>query len=229
MARGDQIYVIRELINLQGVYEHHGIDCGDGSVIHMRKRNETIERTSIESFAEGKKIYIRHYPVCLIADVVVRRAETRLGESKYNLLFYNCEHFATWCKTGVSQSQQIKDFVPMLDYVKVENLSEPIKRSLLRENQKDTTQLLDEALAEIEEVWDRLQPRYNQAMEEMNLWQRVATEALKRDREDLARAALKRKLSYKQRATKDRERLNQLATLTETLLRNHADRQPSSS
>lgn len=66
-------------------------------------------------------------------------------------------------------------------------------------------------------------------MEEMNLWQRVATEALKRDREDLARAALKRKLSYKQRATKDRERLNQLATLTETLLRNHADRQPSSS
>ncbi len=30
MARGDQVYVYREFFSLDGVYEHHGIDCGDG-------------------------------------------------------------------------------------------------------------------------------------------------------------------------------------------------------
>ncbi|TRU83670.1 MAG: NC domain-containing protein, partial [Microcystis novacekii Mn_MB_F_20050700_S1D] len=44
MARGDQIYAYRELLNLQGVYAHHGIDCGDGSVIHYRKPSEIVER-----------------------------------------------------------------------------------------------------------------------------------------------------------------------------------------
>lgn len=50
--RGDQIYAHRELLNLQGIYEHHGIDCGDGSVIHYRKPSETIEQTSIEILLE---------------------------------------------------------------------------------------------------------------------------------------------------------------------------------
>ena len=40
MARGDQIYVMRPLINMDGVYEHHGIDCGDGTVIHYYKGGE---------------------------------------------------------------------------------------------------------------------------------------------------------------------------------------------
>jgi Lecithin retinol acyltransferase len=50
MSKGDQLFVHRELINLQGMYEHHGIDCGDGTVIHYRKPSETIERTSILTF-----------------------------------------------------------------------------------------------------------------------------------------------------------------------------------
>ncbi|ASC72369.1 hypothetical protein XM38_033260 [Halomicronema hongdechloris C2206] len=29
MVRGDQIYVMRQLAGLPGVYEHHGIDCDD--------------------------------------------------------------------------------------------------------------------------------------------------------------------------------------------------------
>ena len=31
----------------------------------------------------------------------------RLGEQDYNLLFNNCEHFATWCKTGRHRSGQV--------------------------------------------------------------------------------------------------------------------------
>ena len=37
----------------------------------------------------------------------VKRAKSRLGETKYNLLFGNCEHFAIWCKTGISESHQV--------------------------------------------------------------------------------------------------------------------------
>lgn len=38
----------------------------------------------------------------------VERAMSRLGEDKYNLVTNNCEHFAIWCKTGLSESMQIK-------------------------------------------------------------------------------------------------------------------------
>lgn len=38
----------------------------------------------------------------------VERAMSRLGEEKYNLVTNNCEHFAIWCKTGLSESLQVK-------------------------------------------------------------------------------------------------------------------------
>ena len=40
-------------------------------------------------------------------DAVVARAKKRLGEYGFDLFFNNCEHFATWCKTGISDSSQI--------------------------------------------------------------------------------------------------------------------------
>ena len=39
----------------------------------------------------------------------VIRARERIGETKYSLLTNNCEHFAIWCKTGISESHQIED------------------------------------------------------------------------------------------------------------------------
>lgn len=222
MARGDQIYVIIEFLNIQGVYEHHGIDCGDGSVIHLRKRTETIERTPFSAFVNDakSKVYVRHYPTCFIPNVVVRRAESRLGERKYNLLFNNCEHFATWCKTGVSESQQVKNFVDAIAKLNPENLYNPIFQSLKTANREDASLLLNQALADIKVIWDTVQPQYNQAVREMNIWHRVAEQAIKQGREDLARAALKKKLFYKKRATEDKAKLEKLATMTETLIRN---------
>lgn len=38
----------------------------------------------------------------------VQRAYSRLGENKYSLIFNNCEHFALWCKTGISESRQVE-------------------------------------------------------------------------------------------------------------------------
>src|SRR5947209_3836365 len=99
MARGDHIYV-----NRLG-YDHHGIDCGDGTVIHYtgeigQKADAAVRRTSIDVFLKGRRLLVLDYGWCDPPDVVVQRAESRLGENKYHLVFSNCEHFATWCKTG---------------------------------------------------------------------------------------------------------------------------------
>ena len=220
MGRGDQIYVIRKFLNLEGVYEHHGIDCGDGSVIHYRKTTETIERTPIVNFSHGQKIYLRNYKAGFIPDVVIHRATSRLGEKKYNLLFNNCEHFATWCKTGASRSLQVEDFIPVLNHLQVDTLYKPIKEALQETAPKNSKMLLNEALAEIRVVWDDLQPKYKNAQKEIKSWQKVAVAALKQNREDLARQALHRKLKYQKQATELEKQLQKLAIMTETLIRN---------
>lgn len=108
MAIADHIYIecyYREIIP----YTHHGIDCGDGTVIHYLETN--IRRTPIHQFSQGKKIHQWLYQNCDSPDIVIRRAESRLGESKYNLIFNNCENFASWCKTGVEDSKQVNQSV----------------------------------------------------------------------------------------------------------------------
>ena len=44
----------------------------------------------------------------------VARARSRLGETSYNLFTNNCEHFAIWCKTGVSESLQVSGMLRSL-------------------------------------------------------------------------------------------------------------------
>jgi hypothetical protein len=103
MGRGDHIYV-----NYSG-YSHHGIDCGDGMVIHYTKSQATISRTSWASFASGMEVFVRRYGNCDTPDVVIQRAESRLGENTYHLFNNNCEHFAKWCKTGIRVSEQVRN------------------------------------------------------------------------------------------------------------------------
>ncbi|MBD2577146.1 lecithin retinol acyltransferase family protein [Oscillatoria sp. FACHB-1406] len=222
MLRGDQIYVYREFFNLEGLYEHHGIDCGDGTVIHYSKIADPpeIRRTSIEAFSRDRPVYVREYQKSFIPDVVLERAESRLGERKYNLLFNNCEHFATWCKVGFSQSSQIRDFVPAIDLINAEEWYEPIREAIRETDPQNARRLLNDALAEIKVVWDDIQPRYKRMQEEIKTWQQVAVKALEQDREDLARAALTRKKGYEKEAKELEAQLQQLATMTENLLKN---------
>src|SRR5438034_7977441 len=108
MSRADHIFVKRT------GYDHHGIDCGDGTVIHYtgevgQKSDAAIRRTPLGVFLKNGEVQVRTYGACDGADAVVQRAESRLGENKYHLVFSNCEHFATWCKTGNARSEQVKD------------------------------------------------------------------------------------------------------------------------
>ena len=76
MAKGDQIYVMRDLAALPGLYEHHGIDCGDGEVIHYSKAGPEpqIRRTSYESFARGNPVYHKPQILSFMPEGVVQRA-----------------------------------------------------------------------------------------------------------------------------------------------------------
>ena len=103
MARGCHIYVHRTK------FTHHGIDCGDGTVIHYN--GKTVAQTSLTEFSKGNQCFIRKYGQCDLADIVIQRAESRIGEGQYSLLFNNCEHFATWCKTGKPMSEQVRNSV----------------------------------------------------------------------------------------------------------------------
>lgn len=109
MARGDHIRVGRFL------YRHHGIDCGDGSVIHYtgtlwKRKDARVSRTPLGEFLgryKGNVRIVRH-PDSASPDEIMERAEGRLDERRYSLLFNNCEHFATWCVTGIATSKQVR-------------------------------------------------------------------------------------------------------------------------
>ena len=108
MARGDHIYVVRAL-----GYTHHGIDCGDDTVIHFtgepgKKVDASVARTSIADFALDSIVHLREYSSRADDSVVVSRAESKLGSREYNLVTNNCEHFANWCCTGRTASQQVR-------------------------------------------------------------------------------------------------------------------------
>jgi hypothetical protein len=106
MTRGDHIYVDR----VGGLYSHHGIDCGDGTVIHYWVNESpfaaSIRRTTLEEFAEGGLVRIQDYAACAPPEVVIRRAVGSLGAGGFDPLTNNCEHFAVWCKTGRVESRQ---------------------------------------------------------------------------------------------------------------------------
>ncbi|XP_053382262.1 uncharacterized protein LOC128549514 [Mercenaria mercenaria] len=40
-------------------------------------------------------------------EIIVKRAESKLGTNDYNLLTWNCEHFATWCRYGKAVCKQL--------------------------------------------------------------------------------------------------------------------------
>jgi hypothetical protein len=106
MAKGDHIFVDR------GMYTHHGIDCGDGTVIEygggIKGGAAEVRQVPLSQFLQSGKLQIRQYKSpCNSPDVVVERAKSRLGEKSYNVATNNCEHFATWCKDSEHDSIQV--------------------------------------------------------------------------------------------------------------------------
>lgn len=111
MAKGEHIYVS---FLLDGVpVTHHGIDCGDGTVIEYQgyQQGGRIARISKVNFGIGRTIHVKKYGKCDTPAKVLERAENMVGKHGYCLFSNNCEHFAYWCKTGKHNSEQVKNAV----------------------------------------------------------------------------------------------------------------------
>ena len=108
MAAADHLQTPRQ----HGLFNHHGIDLGDGTVAHYLEGREIL-RSPLVEFCRGQPVTPVAYPEgsCSPVGVTLRRAMGRLGEQRYNLLFNNCEHFAHWCKTGRHRSSQVEDWL----------------------------------------------------------------------------------------------------------------------
>jgi len=110
MARGDHIKVRR----MGGLYSHHGIDMGDGTIIHfcgepLRVEDARVCRVPMEEFLQGGEPIIVSYEgdeQC--EEAVVAMAEAQLGRRGYDVVMNNCEHFVYHCKTGIRRSLQVE-------------------------------------------------------------------------------------------------------------------------
>lgn len=120
--RTDAGYVLKvgdHLIVSRTLYTHHGIYAGDGHVIHYSGlsnglKSGPVTYDTLDTFSAGEKIKVRHYssPAYPGRDAIIR-AESRLGESKYDVHSNNCEDFCAWAITGKHGSQQV-EFVEMV-------------------------------------------------------------------------------------------------------------------
>ncbi|XP_078346632.1 uncharacterized protein LOC144631932 [Oculina patagonica] len=123
LERGDHIVFHRKA----GLYWHHAIveyinvDYNEIDVIHY---SNTAKGFIEDNFSSPKRpgiarvvrdrykfneevVYLMKHELFLDRDTVVRNARSMLGEGGYNPFTNNCEHFAMWCKTGISSSDQV--------------------------------------------------------------------------------------------------------------------------
>lgn len=116
--RGRHIFVNSTLHGIP--FQHHGIDMGDGTVIHLapekgarisiddKEQNFSVRRDTVEDFSLGKELQVIEHEDALPPEICASAAEEALGQTGYCLLEGNCEHFATLCATGRWESQQIE-------------------------------------------------------------------------------------------------------------------------
>ncbi|KAI9006815.1 major facilitator superfamily domain-containing protein [Hyaloraphidium curvatum] len=90
---------------------HHLIYCGNDRVVHYRR--EGIVEQSFSGYLASRSEFARGLLVHPHPDrkysrtQTVARARSRIGESKYDLLTNNCEHFCNWAVDGVAISYQV--------------------------------------------------------------------------------------------------------------------------
>ena len=95
-------------------YLHHGIYVGDGTVVHYAGlahglRRGPVEEVPLARFTHGQPVWRRSSgPADFDHRDVIRRARSRVGEDRYQLLTNNCEHFCEWCVRGEPRSFQVE-------------------------------------------------------------------------------------------------------------------------
>ena len=155
MATADHLQVPRR----HGLFNHHGIDLGDGTVAHYLEGREIL-RSPFADFSQGEVVSVTEHADASPIGVTLRRAMSRLGEQNYNLLFNNCEHFATWCKTGRHRSVQVDGVIDRalqwsrhMPSALLSGLDLLVRRGLLDDNGR---QIASRGLAKLEQLRQEL-------------------------------------------------------------------------
>ena len=112
----------------KGCYSHHGIADGNGNVIHFRWNPEikagVVTKNDLSVFSNGNSIRVTPTSKPI---TVLSRAYSKIGETGYNLVTNNCEHFAEWCKTGNKKSLQTRKaigvFSTIIAFILIQNFS----------------------------------------------------------------------------------------------------------
>jgi len=86
--------------------KNHGSQSESGEGKDYIPAMAKVKRT--ECKLENEDVYVFKHKKCLDPKKVVENAQGRLGKGGYNPFTNNCEHFAMWCKTGKSSSDQVK-------------------------------------------------------------------------------------------------------------------------
>ena len=155
MAAADHLKVPRQ----HGLFHHHGIDLGDGTVAHYLEGREIL-RSSTDDFSQGQPLSVIEHAGASPTRVTLQRAMSRIGEQNYNLLFNNCEHFATWCKTGRHRSGQIDSVLErarhwsgLMPSALMRGLELLVQRGLLDDNAR---QVARQGVAKLERLRQKL-------------------------------------------------------------------------
>eukprot|EP00048_Salpingoeca_helianthica_P017595 m.238069 g.238069 ORF g.238069 m.238069 type:complete len:206 (+) comp21555_c0_seq1:271-888(+) len=101
-------------------YTHHGIvsqvdeEGQPTKMIHYTldsKDAPIIAETSFRRFKSEDDALVTRVDeqAAFPLEEIVQRARSQIGESDYDLLGHNCEHFASWCRTGQPGSAQVRN------------------------------------------------------------------------------------------------------------------------
>lgn len=125
LQAGDHIAVWIPLLGDRG-YFHHGIYLGDKHCAHYVRGAKRPREVEISEFLEGHARYVvvryekedEDESRALSIDVARYMMSTPGFVAKYDLFTVNCEFFASFCKTGISTSEQIDILEKVLEEVK---------------------------------------------------------------------------------------------------------------
>lgn len=116
---GDQIAVEGQFGNIN--YYHHGIFISyeDGIIEYggsKKMYGAAVRNVSLNQFTDGRKQlkiikHTRFYHPRDVVAIAIHFYEKETWNGPYDIFRNNCEHFATFCKTGILESKQVQDYI----------------------------------------------------------------------------------------------------------------------